>query len=825
MRRRILLLSQGAIEIDQAVVTASAQTYSGSAITPTPTVTLDGNIIPSSNYDVSYSNNINAGTATITVVGKGDYTGTATGSFTINKATPTYTAPTASSLTYNGNNQYLTTTGSTSHGTIQYSENGSSWSTTRIQKTTAGTYTTYWKLVGDSNHTNVSSTNISTTIAKANRTITISSPVTNFMIGATATNTPTISAGSSDGTISYSSSATGVATINSSGLITSVGEGTSTITVTIGAGTNYKAASTTYAINCYQDECKFNYTGGVQAIVIAPGKYTLQCWGAEGGTNSTDSNYGIGTTQPGLGGYASGDLTVTSTTILYAFVGGKGNASGNGGWNGGGGSQGSSSYDSSNYYGTTRAACGGGSTDFCTVTSSMNYSNGVTNRSSESLLSRFIVAGGGAGSAICYYNDNGTTGGLRSDEGYGGGTEGYNNAHSSDYSSFQGTQNSAGTNGSFGIGATGSNYRTNYRYISPAGGGGWYGGGSGGYSDTDTSLVYKAGGGSGFVNIASNSSYRPSGYTGLQLNSGETIPGNRFTGGFPYMTPPGVGYKEYGHSGNGCARISANFSNLEFSYTGTVQSVYLPAGTYRLQCWGAQGGYRSSATYGGKGGYSIGTLTLTARTLIYIYVGGSGNTGGTSGGFNGGGARDSYNGGGGASDIRIGQDSLYARVIVASGGGSDGATNKQGMYGGGTTGGSAIQNYGTGGGGGTQTSGGTGSSSEPGSGTSGTYGAFGVGGRGYSASSGYAGAGGGGWYGGAGSYPDGSGDDDRGGGGGSGYVYTSATAANYPSGCLLNSSYYLTDAQTIAGSASFDSPSGGSETGHSGDGYVKITKI
>ena len=77
--------------------------------------------------------------------------------------------------------------------------------------------------------------------------------------------------------------------------------------------------------------------------------------------------------------------------------------------------------------------------------------------------------------------------------------------------------------------------------------------------------------------------------------------------------------------------------------------------------------------------------------------------------------------------------------------------------------------------------------------------------------------GGGGWYGG-GLHCDSA-------GGGSGYVYTSATASNYPSGCLLNSTYYLSNAQTIAGNKSFPSPTGGTETGHSGNGYVRITKL
>ena len=249
-------------------------------------------------------------------------------------------------------------------------------------------------------------------------------------------------------------------------------------------------------------------------------------------------------------------------------------------------------------------------------------------------------------------------------------------------------------------------------------------------------------------------------------------------------------------------------------YSGTVKNLTLKSGIYKLETWGAQGGYRSSSSYGGNGGYSVGTIELSSETNLYLRTGGSGNTGGTAEGFNGGGSRTSYAGGGGGSDIRIGTDSLYARVIVAGGGGSCGASSKNGMYGGGTTGGTATQSWGSGGGGGTQTAGGANS------------GTFGQGGTGLYRSSGYGGAGGGGWYGGGGVYPDGSGDDDRGGGGGSGYVYNSANASNYPSGCLLNSSHYLSDAQTMAGNTSFTDPdSGSATTGRLGNGCIRITVI
>lgn len=273
-------------------------------------------------------------------------------------------------------------------------------------------------------------------------------------------------------------------------------------------------------------------------------------------------------------------------------------------------------------------------------------------------------------------------------------------------------------------------------------------------------------------------------------------------------------------------------------YTGAVKNISLPKGKYKLEVWGAQGGDANSTYVGGKGGYSVGQITLIdAATLLYLRVGGKGkaSTGSSSGGFNGGG--NAYDGvgwntgsGGGGSDIRIAQDSLYARVIVAGGGGgANGYVGKRGGAGGGVSGERAAGWSEGGVNGGTQTSGGTSS-------VNGGKGSLGYGGS----STLYCGAGGGGgWYGGAGSdyyedygYIDGYGNWEDywyfccgGGAGGSGYVYNSSTASNYPSGCLLNESYYLTDSSTTIGTSAFISPTGTSETGHQGDGYIRITVI
>ena len=63
------------------------QAYTGSAIKPTVIVTYDGAALTRDiDYSVTYSNNINAGTATVTITGMGNFTGTKAVTFIINPA-------------------------------------------------------------------------------------------------------------------------------------------------------------------------------------------------------------------------------------------------------------------------------------------------------------------------------------------------------------------------------------------------------------------------------------------------------------------------------------------------------------------------------------------------------------------------------------------------------------------------------------------------------------------------------------------------------------------------------------------------------------------
>ncbi|MDV3120836.1 fimbrillin family protein [Segatella copri] len=288
-------------------------------------------------------------------------------------------------------------------------------------------------------------------------------------------------------------------------------------------------------------------------------------------------------------------------------------------------------------------------------------------------------------------------------------------------------------------------------------------------------------------------------------------------------------------------KTDADFYYLARVYTCTqsVEEFTAPyTGTYKLQCWGAQGGsvqlsHETGKPFagGGKGGYSYGDANLTEGKVLYVYVGGTPapQTKMTSdcyleGGYNGGGHAfwwqdDNINNGagGGATHIasvtgllsKLSQNKNDIYMVAGAGGGSatDGTTSgtQNGGYGGGSKGGDGVMSgnhHGYRGLGGTDTAPGN-SIASPSPLTDYNPGpnnpaAFGKGGYGYH------GAGGAG--GGAGLYGGGGATVWCSAGGGSGYVNS-----------------LLTNAKTIAGDTDFPSPNGDTETGHSGDGACIIS--
>ena len=145
--------------------------YTGDEIKPTVTVKDSETVISASQYTVSYKDNTNVGTATVTVTsnngGNYDFTGTATFEITTSDSSVT-AAPKANDLTYNGSAQELVTAGIASGGTMKYRLGTSGdFSTDIPTATNAGTYTVYYMVQGDSNHKDTAAQSVEVTIAKA----------------------------------------------------------------------------------------------------------------------------------------------------------------------------------------------------------------------------------------------------------------------------------------------------------------------------------------------------------------------------------------------------------------------------------------------------------------------------------------------------------------------------------------------------------------------------------------------------------------------------------------------------------------------------------
>ena len=165
-------------EVTPTITVADGIYNGGAPVEPAVTLTDDlDNTISETEYSVSYTNNTNAGTGTVTITDKagGNYAlGTASKDFNIAKAASEVTAaPTANTLTYNGENQALVTAGTANGGTMVYSLSKTGGYSNQIPTgKDAATYTVYYKVSGDDNHNDTAPQRVTVTIQKASVTVT-----------------------------------------------------------------------------------------------------------------------------------------------------------------------------------------------------------------------------------------------------------------------------------------------------------------------------------------------------------------------------------------------------------------------------------------------------------------------------------------------------------------------------------------------------------------------------------------------------------------------------------------------------------------------------
>ena len=586
----------------------------------------------------------------------------------------------------------------------------------------------------------------------------------------------------------------------------------------------------------------YNYTGDVQIFnPLCNGIYQLEVWGAKGGGSNG-----------GRGGYSVGYTNLAQEETLYIGVGGAGRSSGSvisGGYNGGG-------YNRTNEH---EAGAGGGATHIAKVTGTLaaiGYESFVTEKNG------LIVAGGGGG--VTQWHSGGAGGGL---SGTGGSQAGGS----------PGTQTSGNAFGQGGNGQT--------SYTTGGGGGGFYGGtggtanGTGGYGGSGwidgviegqtiagnaampkydgTTGTMVGNNGNGYARIKYlgenpkfTISFSPNNGVGgqsddVQAKYNQTLP--ELNASEP--TREGyifVGYYDNADYTQGTKYYDSNLNPVKtldslnnvtlyagwvntivnYNYTGEYQEFDATFnGIYVVELWGGAG---TGTAYGG---YTKGNIYLTEGDKLYLYVGPSSITGNNKMTFNNGtGDNGGYNGGG-ATDVRLVKasdtktvwntfDSLKSRIMVAGAGGSGSGTQGAG---GGLTGyaGGGTQ-------GGTQTTFGAKQTS-----TSYANSSFGIANGGCTGGNGY--------------YPGGGATCASGAGGGSsfisGHAGCNAIAEESTSGNIVHtgqpnhySGYIFKDTVMIDGqgynwtnkkgnNVGQPQPDGTTATGHSGNGYARITYL
>ena len=232
--------------------------------------------------------------------------------------------------------------------------------------------------------------------------------------------------------------------------------------------------------------------------------------------------------------------------------------------------------------------------------------------------------------------------------------------------------------------------------------------------------------------------------------------------------------------------VATPTKSVDFDYTGTEQVFTAPAsGTYKLETWGAQGGFSSNYGISNYGGYSTGYIFLNNNEIIYINIGGRGSYG-----YKG---QGGYNGG------------AYGAYGDSTGGAGGGYIGNSGLY-------SSEFNKNICGKGADQNNGGSKTQSSFGSSNSGIFGVGGDGGK----TDADGGGGGGGLYGGGGCPDNGTG------GGGSGYIGNSllTNKAMYCYNCEESSEE---STKTISTTCAEETPT--SNCAKKGNGYARITYI
>ena len=308
---------------DFTISPIAAVTYNGSAQTPAVTLMKGTTTLTSgTDYTVSYSNNTNAGTATVTITGMGNYTGTKTANFTINpKNASNLTISSIAAVTYNGSAQTPTVTVKDGITTLT---SGTDYTVSYSNNTNAGTATV--TITGMGNYTGTKTANFTINPKNASN-LTISSIAAVTYNGSAQTPSVTVKDGSTtltNGThytVAYSNNTNaGTATVTVTGKGNYTGTKSANFTINKAALT---ITAKSYTINQKDDLPVFGVTysgfknGETNSVLTTQPTITCDATDSETAgvfditpSGAVATNYSFS--------YVKGTLTIDATSVSIA---------------------------------------------------------------------------------------------------------------------------------------------------------------------------------------------------------------------------------------------------------------------------------------------------------------------------------------------------------------------------------------------------------------------------------------------------------------------------------------------------------------------------